>query len=326
MDLENKIKEILRANNLILEDLYKRKNISEEDKSPKVNVLCHDNVVNKEKLREVQKKTLSVLREYISTTFGPMASNTEIITGNNLETIDTQYSKDGLNVLKKIIFSQPLEMSIQSEIYDVAHYVEHKVGDGTTSAVILSSFVFELLALYESMNDIPPRRLEGDLKACVDKLKSMILENRKEITIEDVYNIAMVSTNGNKRVSTDLQDLYKSYGFNLDVTVGLSNNTDTKIKIYDGISINEGYSDPVYINNKVSNSADIHEAKVYHFVDPIDTPEMVTFLETIIETNIVEPMNSAEDYTPTVILCPKISRDVSPLLAKIVEIDRKSVV
>ena len=60
----------------------------------------------------------------------------QIISGNNKDTIAANYSKDGLKVLKHITFDQPLEMAIQSEIENVARFVEKRVGDGTTSLFI----------------------------------------------------------------------------------------------------------------------------------------------------------------------------------------------
>lgn len=79
-------------------------NKKEEDKSTSIHVpLNTTNVVTGEKLREIQSETLRRAKEYLSKTFGPMGSNTKIITGNNKDNISSSYSKDGLKVLKSII-------------------------------------------------------------------------------------------------------------------------------------------------------------------------------------------------------------------------------
>ena len=73
-----------------------------------------------------------------------------------------------------------------------------------------------------------------------------------------------------------------------------------------------------YINNNITNTADIHNAHVYYFRDPIDTGEMIAYMERIIQYNIFERASDNEDMIPTVIVAPRISRDASGLLTKLV--------
>ena len=282
--------------------------------------LCSSNVVSADKLRNIQMSTLNTLATYLSSTYGPMASNTTIITGSDASSVKATYSKDGLKVLKNIIFSQPIEMAIQSEIEDVARHVELKVGDGTTSTVILSSYMFEGLKALEEELKVPPRRIVVEFKKCVEAIIDKIADNGRDITIDDIYNICMISTNGNTEISEQICSLYKEYGFDVSIDVGISNDENSKVRVYDGLTIDEGYSDPAYINNPISNTADIHNPRIYTFADPIDTPEMVGFLEKILLDNIFDPIKNEDDPVPTVILAPKITRDASSLMEKLVEI------
>lgn len=276
------------------------------------------NIVPKNKLRKVQLETLSTLREIISNTYGPMSSYTNIISGEDLDNEKSEYSKDGLKVLKNIKFSKPIEMSIETEIEQIARYVEKKVGDGTTSAVILSDLIFRSLVEIEAKNTIPPRRIAKVFQDIVDELKDIILSKRRDISIEDVYNIAMISTNGNEIMSRQIEELYKRFGFNVKIDVGTSNDTNTKIKEYDGLTIDEGYSDVAYINSTVDGTVIINNPRIYGFDDPIDTPEMISFLEAIIANNIWNRLAEGEEAIPTVILAPMISLDASGLLKNLI--------
>ena len=277
-----------------------------------------DNVVSKHKLRRVQKEILNKLREYITATYGPLGSNTVIVTGNNKQTIQANYSKDGLKVVKNITFNMPLEMAIHSQIEDIARFVEHQVGDGTTSSIILSSYIFNGLSYLEESTQIPPRELVNRFMKITDNIKSRILKRKQECDLDKIYKIAMISTNGNREVSNNIYNIYKEYGMDVSIDVSISNDTDSKIKIYDGLIINEGYSDPAYINNTIDNTADIHNAHVYYFRDPIDTGEMIAYMEQILIKNIFEPSQDNEDMIPTVIISPRISRDASGLLTKLI--------
>ena len=92
-----------------------------------------------------------------------------------------------------------------------------------------------------------------------------------------------------------------------------------KIKIYDGITITEGMSDPAFVNNRTENTAEIPNARVYYFSDPIDTNNMIGYLDAIIQNNLYEKVQNNEAPIPTVICCPKISRDAETVLKQLVE-------
>ena len=323
MDIQ-KYDEIVAASKYF-DNKYKD-NKKKEDNSQPVEVTVArniTNVVSGDKLRQVQKDTLREAKEYLSKTFGPMGSNTKIIKGNNTETIQSSYSKDGLKVLKNIINSAPIEQSIIEELIDITRHVESKVGDGTTSTVILSSLIFDKLTKIEESYRIPPFQIIRSFEWVVNRIKKSILESKKNCTLDDIYDISMISTNGNKTVSQDIKNIYDKYGLDVNLSVGISNTSDSIVRNYDGLTITEGFSDPVYINNKTDNTADIRsiatdagETKVhiYYFSDPIDTPMLISYFDAIVQHNIYEPLENDEDPIPTVITCPRISRDMSSTL------------
>lgn len=272
------------------------------------------NVVSGEKLRKIQSETLSSTKDFLANTFGPMGSNTKIIKGNNKESITSSYSKDGLKVLQNIVQSAPIEASILEELIDITKHVEHEVGDGTTSSVILSSLIFDKLMLIQEKYKVPPYQLVKAFEDVVKEIKDLILKNKKECTIDDIYDICMISTNSNKEVANQIKSIYEKFGMDVELSVGISNGTTSYIKEYDGLTLNEGFADPVYINNNEKQISDIRNARVYHFVDPIDTMEMISYFEAILRHNIYDPINEEEAPIPTVITCPRLSRDMSASL------------
>ena len=277
------------------------------------------NVVTGSTLREIQNKTLKETAKFLEKTFGPMGSNTKIIKGNNQAEITSSYSKDGLKVLSNIINSAPIEASIVDELISVTRAVEKEVGDGTTSTVILSSLIFRNLIEIEKKFNIPPFQLCRSFQKVVDDIKENILTDGRECTIDDIYNISMISTNGNKEVSENIKNIYEKYGMNVELSVGISNSVDSLLKVYDGLTITEGMSDPVYINNKAENTCEIHDAHIYHFADPIDTMDQIVLFESIITHNIYEPIQNDESPIPTVITRPRLSADMSSILKRLAE-------
>lgn len=275
------------------------------------------NVVSGEKLRNIQSITLAQTKDFLSKTFGPMGSNTKIIKGQNQAEITSSYSKDGLKVLSSIINSGPIEASIVDELIAVTRAVEKEVGDGTTSTVILSSLIFDKLRVLADKYNMPPFKLCRLFSQVVDEICDNIMEGARDCSFDDIYNIAMISTNGNEEVSQNIKNIYSIYGMNVELSVGISNTSDSMIKVYDGLTITEGMSDPVFINNRKDNTSEIHDAHIYHFADPIDSMDQIALFEAILAHNIYEPYENGESPIPTVITCPKLSRDMSATMKQL---------
>lgn len=279
------------------------------------------NVVTKEKMRNIQLKVLKELSEFVSHTFGPMGTNTKIITGSDAQSIVSNYSKDGHKVLKHVLYSNPIEMSIQAEFVDITQHVEKEVGDGTTSAVILAEKMFNYLSTYiDKHPEIKPYEFARIFADIVSKIQDEILLHKRDPEIKDIYDICMISTNGNEEVSRSIANIYEQFGLDVDIDVSISTTKDSMIKIYDGVTITEGYSDPAYINNKKNGTAELHNPHIYAFLDPIDDMEMISLFEKIINDNIIDPLNSNCDMIPTVILSTKMTRDMSSMMEKIIEV------
>lgn len=273
------------------------------------------NVVPKNKLREVQLKTLTELAEYLTQSFGPIGSNSLI----KLDKAKNKYTKDGHTILSNIRYNGIIEMAIQEDIEDITRHIVKTVGDGTTSAVILSSLIFRELAKIEETSGVTPYELIRVFDEVSKKIISYIDENKKDATLDDIYNIAFTSTNGNDEIAKNIQNIYSEYGMNVFIDVSISNTSDNMLKAYDGMTLSSGYSDSCFINTAKNNLSSIRNAHLYVFEDPIDTPEMCAFLDKIIATNIISAYEKSDInlMVPTVILAPKISRDLSTYMEKV---------
>lgn len=299
----------------------------EKSVAPSVSYGCRSNIVTAERLRDVQLATMKELSETLSKTYGPMGAFTMVIKGNDPDTTNSKYTKDGLSVMKAITYNKPIESAIRSDIEEICLYVEHQVGDGTTSAVIIAYYVYKyLLNILETFNSadgsyLMPRTLVRVFDDVVTKCCEKISRQGRNMTVNDVYNIAMISTNGNVEISAKLKELYEKYGFDAQINVEISNDQYNRVIEYDGLTLTEGYSNPAFVNNPDKNIVEIHNAAVYYFMDPADNTKMVSLFEKILYDNVIMPiMNGKGKPVPTVILAPMLSRDGSSLLTKVVEL------
>ena len=275
------------------------------------------NIVPKEKLREINRDTLKVLRNALIPSFGPMGSNTKIYKDNML----TKYTKDGHTILSNIQFLNAIEQSVKDDLTDLTRNIVKEVGDGTTSAVILSSLIFESLMEIEEKTKLTPYQIISEFKQCVGYIKNAIRANAREATVEDMYNICMIATNGNEEVSKIIRNIYEQYGMDVFIDVSASTTSESFIKSYDGMSLEAGYSDTAYINDTKKGVASVANPRIYAFEDPIDTPEMMQFFDKIITTNIMDGYITGDinKVIPTVIMVPKMSRDMGSYMEKFID-------
>ena len=272
------------------------------------------NIVTKEKMREIQSETLGALKGSLINSFGPMGSNTIIAQDGAL----TKYSKDGHTILSHVDFPNVIERSVKSDLEDITRHIVKNIGDGTTSSVILSSILFEKFKELEAGRR--PYFLIKEFKDAVTEIKKEIETRKQEFTSQTAYDITFISTNGNEEVSQIMKDIYDQFGKDVFIDVSISNTTDSYLKTYDGMTLETGYSDVAYINDKKKGVCSLRGPQVYQFEDPIDTPEMMVLFNAIIEKNIMNPYKGMGGAPiPTVILAPTLSRDMGSYMAELIE-------
>lgn len=284
----------------------------------------YSNIVPENKVREIQKETLNIISEALSKSFGPKGSSTAFV--KNIDpkgaNIAVEHTKDGHTIVKNIQFIHPIERSVQDILTDLTRHVVNEVGDGTTSAIILCKTVFDRLCDDNTIIENSPADTVNRINNVVNEISNRINSKGKECTLDDIYNIALISTNNNEYIAGTLKSVYEKYGMDVFIDVGISTETDNIVKEYDGMTLDTGYTDICFINNKENNCSYIRNPRIYCFNDPIDTPEMTAMVETIIDNNIVRAYkpNSVYEPIPTVIFCKQISPDTASYFEKIVQL------
>lgn len=277
------------------------------------------NLVKNDALKRVQLQTLEQINSVISKTAGPFGSYTMIMHQDQL----TEYSKDGHKVLRNLRFFKPLEAAVHDELLGITEHVIKKVGDGTTTAVQLSYYIYKQLCektdLWQARG-ITPYQIISEFQAAVKELSDYIKKNAKELDLDDIRQICLISTNGNEMVADDIANIYKTFGKDVFIQLGTSNTESSVLKTYDGIVLNKGFSSPSFINT-ADNTVEIYNPRIYYFCDPVDTPEMIQLFMNIFTKNIYEPYQSRSgNYVPTVIIMPSISQDVASSLNDIEQV------
>ena len=172
-----------------------------------------NNVVSGTKLRDVQKKVLQDLANAIIPSMGPAGSNSLIIRGNSDADIVAEYTKDGNKIIKNVKYQEPIEMAIKSEIENATRHIEKTVGDGTSSIVVMASNIFNGLCKAEAEGNLPsnPYETMRIFKKVISSISEKIRAKGHECTLDDIYDIAYISTNGNEYIADTLKEIYSEY-------------------------------------------------------------------------------------------------------------------
>ena len=272
----------------------------------------YSNIVKKDKLREIQGQVLEEIKNALVQSYGPYGSNTLIYNDSTLN----KYTKDGHEILSGIQILNEIEASVQRDLVQITNNTVRKVGDGTTAATILSSIIFKTFTELEGK--YTPYKLMRLFDTTVKEITKNIMERNRAFDFNTAYKIAMISTNGNEKISKEIASIYEKYGNEVYIDVTITTQDRNVIKVYDGLSMSEGLYNSAYMNIPKENKADIRDCHVYYFDDPVDTPEMMSLLNAIIDKNIFQPVkDKSKKIIPTVILTPHISRDMSTYIEQV---------
>ena len=268
------------------------------------------NIVSKDTLRCIQLETMETIANALANSYGPDGSTTQIRTMTTAKDAgSTEYTKDGHKILCNIKFNKPIEYSIVDDLKAITTNTIKAVGDGTTSAIILSYLIFKELKNLADKTDKSEKTILNEFNTLVKQITEIIKKDGHDVTIDDIYNIAYTSTDGDKEIANDIKKIYKEFGMDVYIDVGVTNNENSLVKSYEGLTFDSGYLNPNLINNSTNNSCTIRNPKIYVFEDPIDTPEMLKFLSTIVTNNFYKTIQTKQPPVPTAIFAPAISAD-----------------
>ena len=296
------------------------------------------NIVPKNVLREVQLETIERIANALANSYGPSGSTTLIRKGDDVKGSGvTAYTKDGHSILGAIKFNKPIEMSILDDLKDITRNTVKTVGDGTTSAVILSYEIFR--ALNEIISDhanFTEKAVVAGLQKVVKDITTIIENSKQKPTIDKIYQIALTSTDGNEEVASSIREIYEQFGLGVYIDVGISNTTNHMVKTYEGLTIDGGYFNPCFINRAKDAVSELQNPNIYIFEDPIDNNYTLNLCYKIVEQNLIAPLtkyntlvqqgNQAEadavianELKATAIITPTFGRDIRSQMDSIID-------
>jgi len=185
------------------------------------------------------------LADAVQITLGPKGRNAAV----HGTYMTPKITKDGATVAKDIAFWDKFKNAGAALLKEVAAKTNEEAGDGTTTATILTRFIFKegCKAVAAGMNPTDIRRgIMMASEAIVEKLKKMAIPVKGK---EDYQHIATISANGDIEVGRMIASVYEKTGKDATISVTEGKTLKTELEFVEGLKFNRGYISPYFITN-----------------------------------------------------------------------------
>lgn len=228
--------------------------------------------------REKLMAGMQTLARTVRATLGP--------TGKNV-VIEKKYSKpvstkDGVSVSKEIELPDPFENMGAKILNEVATRTNDKVGDGTTTAVVLADCMIDQGRRYLA-GGIQPTDLRRGIEKGVEKAVEAIRELATPIkNYKEVREVAYISSNSDEVLADLLADAMEKVGKDGVITIEESKGTRTYLDLVKGMQFDKGYISPYFINNAKSLTCDLEDPYILFYEKKLSNlREFIPVLEKV---------------------------------------------
>lgn len=232
------------------------------------------------------KKTSKKISDIVGSTLGPYGSNCL-----NETQWGTHLTKDGASVLANLSFEDPFENAVLNVIKDAVFKSNALAGDGTTSTTVLINEILNatLNLVGLGYNGIQIRKgIQEAASKVIEQLRSSCRQLDEDLSKEEnykkLYNVAMISTNGDEELSDIFAKIFKACGKNANIKLETSGSADTSFKITDGYQVDFGYSSQYFVDT-ADRTLTFSNPRIYVSTEPIDMlPDIMSILNFHIRT------------------------------------------
>lgn len=204
----------------------------------------NNEIIKDDKLYDVMRTAMNTLANAVKVTLGPKGKNVIIFKDSKYYT-----TKDGVSVAKAVYSTDQAVDIIMTLIKEIAIKTNKEVGDGTTTAITLAQ-----AALKEALVQLSSGRssidIQRELSTTINEIYQYLDEMATPITIDNsLYNVALISANGNKEIASYVFEAYKEAGVHGIIDIRESANNESSITKISGYTFDRGVASENFIND-----------------------------------------------------------------------------
>lgn len=248
-------------------------------------------ILYSEDARHKLARGVNILADAVKVTLGPKGRNVVLDKGFGAPII----TKDGVTVAKEIEAEDKFENAGVELVKEVASKTNDDVGDGTTTATVLTQSIVR-----EGMKNVTagsnPVALKRGLDRCVEAIVKELKENiSKPVEEDEIANVASISAN-DKTIGKQIAEAMKEVGKDGVITVEESQSFGMEIETVQGMRFDKGYVSPYMVTNTERMEAEYNDAYILITDKKVSSiHDILPLLEKVAQSGKKELVIIAED-------------------------------
>lgn len=229
---------------------------------------------NGEALKKMQAG-VDKLASVVGVTLGPKGRNV---------VLESKYGSpkivnDGVTVAREVELEDPVENIGAKLVRQAASKTNDQAGDGTTTATILSAaMIAEGMKIVAA--GVNPVQVIRGIEKTVDHLVIKLSELAKEVTDDELKDVATVSAGGNEKIGELIQAAMARVGRAGVVTMEESKTAEDSLQVVEGMQFERGYISPYFVTDPERMVAEYENCKLLLVDKKISTArDMINILE-----------------------------------------------
>ncbi len=207
------------------------------------------------------------LASAVKSTLGPKGRNVLIEKEGSAPAI----TKDGVSVAKEIHLTDPIENMGAQAIKEVSMKAAKMAGDGTTTATVLASVMYNegLKAINAGVN---PIELKRGMDKATDAVITKLRESSKDVvTIDEIRQVATISANNDTSVGAIIAEAMDSVGKDGVIQVEESKTSETTLEVVEGMQIDRGFISPYFATQQSTMTTTLENPSILVYDRKITT-------------------------------------------------------
>lgn len=267
------------------------------------------NIVTSNDLEKITRDTLEQIADTVGVTLGPYGYSVLI----EEPTVGHYTTKDGFSVMTRLEFDGNIAGVIHNLVTRISEKLVNKVGDGSTSSVIIATVLYNNLMEIIKNENVRPKAIIDALEEISKTVNKDILKMAVPISedLSELRDIATVSLNNDRNMGELISNAYKELGTTDGfINVKIGKREKTTFECVKGFQIDKGYMDQIMVNNPETKECVFDNPKILMFDVGLHDQKYIDILHNL----VIGAMNKKENL---VVILPGCGKNVRVWLSAI---------
>ena len=231
-------------------------------------------------------KGIDTVADAVKATIGPKGRNVILHNGQGIP----QIINDGVSIARDIVMEGEIENAGAQLMKSVSAKANDIAGDGSSTSTVLAQAI-----IHKGMKQVDKGHNPVEIRKGIEKAVKIVTQEIKNIarpveTIETIAQVATVSAGNNEEVGDLIAKAMEKVGKDGIITLGESMDTETKLKVTEGMQLESGYIHKYFIKDTEQAKTVLEDAHVLCINRKMNSSrELIPILEYMLSQTEVKP-------------------------------------